>query len=443
MEVPKFKLPTKPEKPSGNFRYKKYERKENNATNQTQQTENSPIKIADVTLSPFTPLESRPSTGNQSFMNKKSRPQTSKTGLGKKVSFFETQEDRNEALSKSSHSQERSFCLKDSHDILLYNKMKYRQKLRQSGVTTQATDASYNLPSHSDQPTLSSIDQNPKTEFRRRTRRRKTRLASEFDPDKIVLLERLGKDDQQIFKERHIKEVAHKIKLLMNRRDNPIANDVIRSISDKARARSFVANLGIAHKDYVKDFPAYAAMYEKHVETTVEDLTRKLKKQMFDRNILEMLMPREEEKVQVERPLLYSFGFKMDKFARERGMKSITQYLRKHDEEIWDAILRGPKEMLDYISSAGDYKVAEIFKKMEGNRPKTPIYLTESPEHSHQFITEPSMNKITTDNIFLKDYDEKKSNYLLRSTKRYIAKIHKQYQEKQNSRNSLNKSAFY
>ncbi len=75
--------------------------------------------------------------------------------------------------------------------------------------------------------------------------------------EKIVLLEKLGKNEPQIFKERHISEVADKIKNLMNRKDNVYANEILRKVRNKTIAKRFVAGLGIAKREYVKEFPPY------------------------------------------------------------------------------------------------------------------------------------------------------------------------------------------
>jgi hypothetical protein len=280
------------------------------------------------------------------------------------------------------------------------------------------------------------------SEYRKKLRAGEVKMYRRADlaEDKIVLLEKLGKNEPQIFKERHISEVADKIKNLMNRKDNVFANEILRKMKNKTIARRFVAGLGIASRDYVKEFPPYVQMYGKHIEDTVIGLTRELKREMVDRDMIKMLLEKGKTRSIEERPLLYSFDFKLDAFLRERKLRSVTQFLKKHDEEVWSAVCSNPDDMLEYITCAGDVDVQKIWDLIDENRHRahtqesSTAFLTTEDSNTNLNVLNQKKKKLSYLNNFIDKEKLRKSRFLVNNTKNLLFKMRsKIVEEEENS----------
>ena len=170
-------------------------------------------------------------------------------------------------------------------------------------------------------------------------------------------------------------------------------------------------------------------------------LTRELKREMVDRDIIHMLIEKGKSKSIEERPLLYSFDFKLDAFLRERKLRSVTQFLKRHDEEVWGAVCSNPDDMLEYITCAGDADIQKIWDLIDENRHRahtqessTAFLTTEDSNTNLNIISQSRLKKLSYLNNFIDKEKLKKSKFLLNNTKNLLNKMRsKIVEEEENS----------
>jgi len=256
------------------------------------------------------------------------------------------------------------------------------------------------------------------------------------DESSIVFIERPSKNAPKIFKRKHVIDVVEKIKAQMNHTDNKVANDILAKFKhNRELGRQCVVNVGAASANYVKPFPKYSGVYAKKIEDTVEALTVKLKRDMDARKITNYLKGKTETKVREKRPLLYSFGFNMNDFVKERKLNSITQFIKETDTIFWEVLNKNPDELKRYIRYAGDDHVRQIFKIIEAPPLNRDDRYVRPARHNHMntFLTNihpctpsPAGKKAKPSEFGYQEVDETKSNFLYHNTKTILQNMKEQ-----------------
>lgn len=239
------------------------------------------------------------------------------------------------------------------------------------------------------------------------------------------------KKDEKMFAEENASVFINKIKLSMNKKDNKVANDILKRFENKENGKRCIGKLGIAPVEYTKPCPKFANLYSKAIENTIFELTHNLKKELESKNMETMIKPKKEIPPE-ERPFLFELGLNMDDFVKRRGKKYIMSYVRETDDKIWNIVTKNPEKINDQIKYAGDEKLKDIYHhiKMEEKARAQAVRDLEKERENEKNATflssASSFNKAKANQrkartIFGYQYhDDKTSNYLVSDTEKFL-----------------------